>query len=1020
MTLLPNPNGQFMRLILPSNTRLDLTKQPNGTFTNTTQPVLRGAVLSTLPNGDHQLRFKDGTTWSFRSLFTYPDGSKVEFLIEKADRNGNRITIERSGHDITRIVDSAGRAITVTASNGRITQLQDPIGRTVTYTYGSNGRLASVTDPAGGVTSYTYDGANRILTITDARGITYIENFYGPSGRMLRQVQADGGEWRNRYQVQGAQVTGPGCPGLACPTEDSWENFQAGYSVTGGTVASMTVVDPEGHTQTHRFNNIGLPIERGDGLGQKTTLVRDAGNLVTDTIDPLGRKTGFTYDGAGNVTSSTDPAGNVTRFEYEPTYSRLVKRTDALGQVTIFSYDANGNLLSSTDPLGHITALAYNTVGQPISITNPLGKTTVLEYDDVGNLTATIDPLGNRTTLTYDAVSRLTGRTDPRGATTIRRYDALNRVTQVTDALAGQTALTYDQNGKPLTLTDAKGNTTAYTYDSMERPITRTDPLGHQESSTYDRNGNLITYTDRKGQVSTLTYDVLGRPVSAAYADGSQTGLIYDAVGRPIRATDSTTGTHEFAYDALDRLVQELTPQGTVGYTYDVLGRRTAMTTNGLNPVSYRYDSASRLTQVAQGSQVIGLDYDANGRRARLTYPNGVTTAYAYDDASRLTALAYRNALGPLGDLTYQYDPVGRRIAVGGSFARTLIPDPVASAAYDAANRQIGFGGKQMNFDTNGNVTTITDSSGVTSFTWDARNRLIGTSGPGGNAGFAYDVLDRRISKSINGVNTDYEYDHNDMIREVGGQSVTAIYLRSLTIDEAFIRRTSANEFYLTDALGSSLALTGDAGTVETEYTYEPFGRTSVAGTPSNNSLQYTGRENDGPGLYYYRARYYNPTFHRFIGEDPMRFLGGETNYYAYVSNNPIRFKDPLGLWAVGISFEASTINPFTSGGGGSYGINFEYTSSSGFAAYKYGTPNNVASVGFLPGVSATVNIATGNGDWTGLFNSGNGSFGVVTGGYFQSPPDQPDPGYFGVQAGVALGPPGLGFTTTNYSPLFE
>ncbi len=55
------------------------------------------------------------------------------------------------------------------------------------------------------------------------------------------------------------------------------------------------------------------------------------------------------------------------------------------------------------------------------------------------------------------------------------------------------------------------------------------------------------------------------------------------------------------------------------------------------------------------------------------------------------------------------------------------------------------------------------------------------------------------------------------------------------------------------------------------------------------------GRENDAAGLYSYRARYYNPSFQRFISEDPIGFSGG-FNLYAYVGNNPINFMDPLGL----------------------------------------------------------------------------------------------------------------------------
>jgi RHS repeat-associated protein len=53
----------------------------------------------------------------------------------------------------------------------------------------------------------------------------------------------------------------------------------------------------------------------------------------------------------------------------------------------------------------------------------------------------------------------------------------------------------------------------------------------------------------------------------------------------------------------------------------------------------------------------------------------------------------------------------------------------------------------------------------------------------------------------------------------------------------------------------------------------------------------------DGPtGLYFLRARYYSPTLHRFLSEDPIGFAGGDTNLYAYVSNNPTNFIDATGL----------------------------------------------------------------------------------------------------------------------------
>jgi RHS repeat-associated protein len=82
---------------------------------------------------------------------------------------------------------------------------------------------------------------------------------------------------------------------------------------------------------------------------------------------------------------------------------------------------------------------------------------------------------------------------------------------------------------------------------------------------------------------------------------------------------------------------------------------------------------------------------------------------------------------------------------------------------------------------------------------------------------------------------------------------------------------------------------------VQQEYAYEPYGEVASTGS-SDNPYQYTGREKDGSGLYYYRARYYSPTLKRFISEDPIGLEGG-LNSYAYVNGRPVEYTDPLGLY---------------------------------------------------------------------------------------------------------------------------
>ena len=136
------------------------------------------------------------------------------------------------------------------------------------------------------------------------------------------------------------------------------------------------------------------------------------------------------------------------------------------------------------------------------------------------------------------------------------------------------------------------------------------------------------------------------------------------------------------------------------------------------------------------------------------------------------------------------------------------------------------------------------------------------------------------------------------MIQELAGASPISNLLTGLGIDEVWARTDAGGtRMTLADALGSTVAQSDGVGTLQTEFTYEPFGKTETFGSVATTPSQFTGREHDGSvaDLYFYRARYYQPEIARFLSEDPIQFDGG-INFYVYVDNNPVGFVDPLGL----------------------------------------------------------------------------------------------------------------------------
>jgi RHS repeat-associated protein len=205
-------------------------------------------------------------------------------------------------------------------------------------------------------------------------------------------------------------------------------------------------------------------------------------------------------------------------------------------------------------------------------------------------------------------------------------------------------------------------------------------------------------------------------------------------------------------------------------------------------------------------------------------------------------------------------------------------------------------------YDLLGNLTAKHTGEGVVYFAYDAENRLSRVTMPDGMViEYGYDPMGRRVRRTVSGASTYFVMADEDMIAEFEGEAMAAKYIHGPGTDEpwALVNR-KGSYYYHADGLGSIVAITDDARRVVQTYEYDFFGNGAFGGLHDmKNRIKqpyaFTGREFDSDTrMYYYRARYYDPSTGRFTQQDPIGYNGG-LNLYAYVGGNPVNATDPWG-----------------------------------------------------------------------------------------------------------------------------
>ena len=670
-----------------------------------------------------------------RWTWTNPKGEKLSFgaggkVATKTLKNGKVFAYSwqddgAGNYRLTGVAEPFGRRIQVEYnSQGQMSAVVDPAGQRYRYSYDSNGNLSAVVfpdetlgnDSDNPIKTYLYEDArfpHHLTGIVDENGERYSQYGYDEQGRaILSELGNHAEKVTMEYLETGNSLV---------QRHQSADSFRETLLVLGHRQGVDQVLREEDFpcvdcvtgTVVNEYNSYGWLIKTTDRNGVVTTYVRDSSGRETSRTEAFGtpkqRTITTSWSSINGQPSSINDGVRTLSHTYNYYTGQLAQsseRENASGitRTVSYTYTAGGQLATVDGPhtdVSDITRYTYDTQGNLLTVTNALNHiTTLSHYDAHGKPGQITDTNGLVTTLTYTPRGWLKTRTVG-GLTTTFDYDKVGQLIKVTMPDASFIAYEYDAAHRLTAISNTLGERIEYTLDyagnRIKEEVKAADgSVVLRRSKVFNALNQLLQELNAANQVvASYAYDANGNLTGTTrYTenDNHSSSYGYDALNRLSKITDALNGVTDFAYDAQDQLTQVTDPKRlSTAYGVDGLGQLKQTTSPDTGVATQTYDSAGNVkTSTNARGHTTTYTYDALNRVGKIVYHDGVQVVFGYDEVAggNFGIGRLTSITDSSGSTTYRYDQHGRLLRKTQMFSFTPTGTALVTAyAYDSYGR---------------------------------------------------------------------------------------------------------------------------------------------------------------------------------------------------------------------------------------------------------------------------------------------------------------------------------------------